>query len=116
VSETGVILPGILLALQSRWPDALVVRRNVGKALAKDKKTGKTRMVSFGMTGMADIHCIVCGRAIEIEVKRPSKTLRTSQSNWKKAVERAGGWHILATSPEQAVYEVEKLIENLKRG
>ena len=95
-----------MIALQRAFPTALWVRRNVGAA--KDRQGN---FIRFGRKGMADVHGILGGRAIEVEFKRPGESQTPDQRNWQKAVERAGGIYIVAHSAEEAVLGVERAAE-----
>jgi len=77
-----------------------VWRQNTGKMIAEHK--GKTRMVSFGIPGQADITGIhnESGKRIEIEVKLPKRKnrLTPAQREFLESVRRSGGIAFVATS------------------
>jgi len=96
----------IMLAIQRRWPQAVIYRRNVGKA--RDPRSG--RVIQFGIAGQADIGVIIDGRAVEVECKSETGRQSKEQRRWQTVVERAGGAYLLARSADAAVSEIERLL------
>lgn len=99
--ETYDVTIPTLIALNAAFPQGVWLRRNVGGVKIDD------RFIKFGHAGMSDIHGIYCGRAFEIETKARRGKLLTSQENWQKAVERAGGCFLQVREPHQAIAGVK---------
>lgn len=103
VSEAHILLD--TLVRLNAIPGALFVRRNVGRA-----RSSTGALVRFGLPGMADIHGIANGLAIEVETKSSTGRQTRAQRAWQIAVERAGGVYILARSADEAVTAVQRVI------
>lgn len=82
-------------------------RQNTG-AFRKDytrKSDGvkKTSFIRFGTPGASDIVCVVKGFYIAIEVKDHKGKQDPDQVEFQKALERSGGYYILARSLEDVI-------------
>ena len=95
----------IMLAMQQKWPTALITRQNTGAG-----KDMKGNFIRFGVKGQADIRAIISGRSVEVEVKTPTGKQSKDQKNYEAAVKRAGGIYVLARSTDEAI---EKILCNL---
>jgi hypothetical protein len=118
-SAQGALIPQAQLpkpekesGLQSRIIEAirglgiLCWRQNVGKF-----KLGK-RWVSFGEAGMPDLFCVVWGRIIGIEIKRPGEEPREHQDAWARRFKMAGGKYVVAHSVDEAVIPVLEVLRD----
>ena len=82
-------------------------RQNTG-AFRKDytrKRDGvtKTSFIKFGTPGASDIVCVVKGFYIAIEVKDHKGKQDPDQLEFQKALEKSGGYYILARSLEDVM-------------
>jgi hypothetical protein len=68
------------------------------------------RWQRFGEVGSPDLFCVVKGRLIGIEVKRPGGKLSPEQEQWGKRLELAGGLFIVAMSTDEAVVPLMELL------
>ncbi len=86
----------ILLAIGS-LDGIYVERRNAGAFM------GMGGMVRAGVAGVADILCVVNGRAVALEVKTATGRLSADQRRWRAAWESAGGFYEVVRSPHDAL-------------
>lgn len=85
----------------SSYAECLVWRQNVGLAVPyRLAVLGEMVPIQFGVEGMADIGMVYRGRAVQIETKSKTGKQREAQGLWQKAVERAGGFYVIARSLE----------------
>lgn len=75
---------------------------------------GKTRMIQFGAKGSPDIIAILNGFFVGIEVKRPGNKQNESQKAFQRNIEGAGGYYILATSPEDLEDKINEIKNDTK--
>ena len=95
--ETDIVR-SILVAV-SALPGAMFFRQNTGVF----RTLYGRRVVRVAPTGIADIMGIYWSLGTAIEVKTLTGTARESQVRFRKAWERAGGYYMIARSPEQAL-------------
>ena len=98
-----------ILVRISRIPGGMFWKNNTG---ALQNETG--RLVTYGLPGSPDILGLLCGRAIGIEAKYGSDTLRRKQALFRENYERCGGTYILARDVDVAVAEVERCMRMWK--
>lgn len=75
---------------------------------------GKTRMIQFGATGSPDIIAIYKGMFVGVEVKRIGGVQSEAQKAFQRNIESAGGYYILATSPEELEDKINKIKQNVR--
>jgi hypothetical protein len=102
-SETP-IMRDILVAV-SALPGAMFWRQNTGLFRTLDGK----RVVKVAPKGIGDLMGGYWGRAVAIEVKTLTGSLRLSQTRFRDAWERAGNIYIVARTPQQAVESLSAL-------
>ena len=95
--ETDIVR-SILVAV-SALPGAMFFRQNTGVF----RTLYGRRVVRVAPTGIADIMGIYWSLGTAIEVKTLTGTARESQVRFRKAWERAGGYYMIARSPEEAL-------------
>ena len=95
--ETDIVR-SILVAV-SALPGAMFFRQNTGVF----RNLYGRRVVRVAPTGLADIMGIYWSLGTAIEVKTLTGTARESQVRFRKAWERAGGYYMIARSPEEAL-------------
>jgi hypothetical protein len=76
-------------------------RNNSGAIVSTYK--GKERFMRFGALGSPDIICIIKGRFVGIEVKRPGGKQNPNQLQFQKDLEKAGGLYVLAYSLDDVI-------------
>jgi hypothetical protein len=79
-------------------------RNNSGSAIGKGD-----HLIRFGASGSPDIICVIAGRYVGLEVKRPGGKLRDSQIAFRDALARAGGFYFTVTSLDDAVDAIETI-------
>jgi len=65
----------------------------------------------FGGRGVSDFLVCAQGRFIALEVKDDGGKLTDAQAAFLGSVERAGGYSIVAHTPEEALESVERAVE-----
>ena len=95
--ETDIVR-SILVAV-SALPGAMFFRQNTGVF----RTLYGRRVVRVAPTGIADIMGIYWSLGTAIEVKTLTGTARESQVRFRKAWDRAGGYYMIARSPEEAL-------------
>ena len=86
-------------------------RKVVTDCIGRKRQIGSlTWRKSTSTRGSADIHCLVNGRAIFIEVKANGDRMRPEQWEYKKQVEAAGGVFLIATSFENFLNQYMELV------
>lgn len=89
----------ILVALSKAFhPDGVFWRQNAGRV-----RTERGAWVSLGPTGISDIVGVLRGRPVFVEVKTATGKQRKAQIAFQSAVERAGGFYVVARTPEEAL-------------
>lgn len=89
----------ILVALSQEFhPLGVFWRQNAGRV-----KSAQGRWIALGPTGISDVVGVLDGRAVFVEVKTATGKQRDAQRKFQKAVEKAGGFYVVARSPEEAV-------------
>ncbi|WP_372653684.1 hypothetical protein [Draconibacterium sp.] len=70
--------------------------------VGQTRTIGQTKWITgTGTNGTADISATISGKSVKIEVKIGKDRQSEAQKNYQKAVEKAGGNYVLATSFEQ---------------
>ena len=92
----------ILLAIGS-MRGIYVERRNAGAFM------GMGGLVRAGVAGVADIQCVVNGRAVALECKTATGRLRTVQKRWRDAGCDAGGFYAVGRSPHEALKAIRQV-------
>jgi hypothetical protein len=100
------LMHAIMIAV-SALPQSLWWRQNTGVFQTMDRRS----VIRCGVPGMADIGGMFRGHAVQIEVKTSSGRLSSDQKKWKDAVERAGGFFVLARNPADALSVLAALID-----
>ena len=86
-------------------------RKMITDCIGRKRQIGSlTWRRSTSTRGSADIHSLVNGRAIYIEVKANGDRMRPEQWEYKKQVEAAGGLYITATSFEKFLNQYMELV------
>jgi len=102
----------ILLALcQAYHPHGIFWRQNAGRV-----RSDRGAWVSLGPTGISDVVGVVHGMPVFVEVKTATGKQRTGQKAFQVAVERAGGFYIVARSAEEALAGVREGLRVRDRG
>jgi hypothetical protein len=70
----------------------------------------QARFIRFGLPGSGDAIGVTRGRAWSGEAKSATGRLETSQPQFRRAWERAGGVYFVFRSPEEAVAELRRSI------
>lgn len=83
--------------------------KNPGAALSILKNLIRRRL-KIGLKGEPDISGCLDGLWIGIEVKKPSEKQSPGQIKFQKAIEQRGGIYIIATSPDDAIEQIEKAL------
>jgi hypothetical protein len=78
--------------------------RNTGAAKITD-----TRFIRFGAVGSSDIICVIDGRFVGIEVKRPAGKVSPAQRVWHEQCVMAGGIVAVVHSAEELLEVLEKI-------
>ena len=86
-----------------------VERRNAGAFM------GRGGLVRAGVAGVADILCVIEGRAVALEVKTATGRLSTVQKKWRDAWRRAGGIYAVVRSPADAIRVIVKVRDTTQR-
>lgn len=82
-----------------KWTGNHGERVNVMGRQIYDKRRGRTLWIkSSGRKGSADIHAIIQGRAVMIEVKAGKDRQRVAQLTYENDINRAGGVYIIVHS------------------
>jgi len=86
-------------------------RKMITDCIGRKRQIGSlTWRKSTSTRGSADIHCLVNGRAIYIEVKANGDRMRPEQFEYQQQVEQAGGVYIIATSFEKFLNQYMELV------
>ena len=80
--------------------------RNNSGAMVSEYK-GRKRFMRFGAAGSPDIVCVIGGRYVGIEVKRPGGKQSDDQKEFQARLEAAGGRYLVVHSVEQ-IHELLK--------
>lgn len=81
-------------------------RSNNMPSLGRFAVDGKARfraMPKYAAKGVADILCVIDGRFIALEVKRPGAKLRPEQAEWGARVVFNGGEYAMVRSVDEAI-------------
>jgi hypothetical protein len=78
-------------------------RNNTGAVNVAD-----SRFIRFGAVGSPDIICVIDGRFIGIEVKRPHGRVSSAQREWHKQCAMAGGIVAVVHSAEELLEVIDK--------
>ena len=98
----------VLLAIGS-LDGVYVERRNAGAFM------GRGGLVRAGVAGVADILCVVDGRAVALECKTQTGRLSTVQKRWRDAWRKAGGFYAVVRSPHQALKAIRQVRNESQR-
>ena len=86
-----------------------VWRRNIGGRAWQDK-SGKKRVMKFGVKGMADLEGIAPdGRHVEVEVKAPGETPSYEQNAWLEQARAKGAIALWCDSLEMLQEKLRNL-------
>lgn len=97
------VLKAVLRALELHPAVARVWRMNTGSGHLL-RKGGASQWINFGFKGSPDIHGFtIDGRAIFVEVKRPSGVVSPEQATFIQAAQRAGCVAFVARGAEDVV-------------
>lgn len=97
----AVVLAAVLRYLQCHPKVAWVARMNTGAGMFAHGKAAPSRFTRFGFKGSPDIHGMLKGgRALYVEVKRPSKRNNVSpeQASFLERASKHGGLAFIACS------------------
>lgn len=94
------LLEKVKLALQKKFPSALILDRHVGLFI-----TTRGTPVKINKKGMADLWMLYNGIHVEIEIKTGKARQTKEQLQWQKTIESKGSLYLLARS----VDDVESL-------
>jgi len=84
-------------------------RKVVTDVLGVRKTIGSGQYIpGTGTNGTSDIHAVVKGRSVKIEVKIGKDKMSAAQKKYKADTERAGGIYFVATNFDEFVNEWEK--------
>lgn len=100
MSETSTIVTPALRAL-ARIPGVIAFRLPAS--------TGSYRIRGAG-AGAPDIGCVVNGRALFLEAKKPGEKSRPGQLRWQEDARRAGAVVVVVHSVAEAVAAVRSLL------
>lgn len=100
MSETSTIVTPALRAL-SRIPGVIAFRLPAS--------TGSYRIRGAG-TGAPDIGCVVNGRALFLEAKKPGEEPSADQLKWHEDARRAGAVVVVVRSVAEAVQAASALL------
>ena len=86
--------------------------RNPRQALAILKDL-LTKQKKIGSKGEPDVQGVLRGQFVAIEVKKPSEKRKPHQVDYAKRIEMSGGIAVVATSPDEAVAEINQEMAKL---
>lgn len=99
MNKETLIHNSILIRLTKEFhPHGIFWRQNAGKV-----KTHTGAFVSLGPPGIADIVGTLYGLSVFVEVKTDEGRQRKAQADFQKSVEKAGGFYIIARTPDEAI-------------
>ena len=85
-------------------------RTSFKDAIGRTRTIGKVEYVyGTGTNGTSDIHSVIAGRSVKIEVKIGRDKQSDAQIAYQRSIEEAGGIYIIATSFEQFKNELSEL-------
>lgn len=80
-------------------------RNNTGAFVRPDTKS----FYRFGVPGAPDVICVINGKFIGIEVKRPGGKQSAHQQGFQASLEQAGGIYILAYSLDDVIQALKSI-------
>jgi hypothetical protein len=97
-----------ILRIFGARPDLRLWRSSTGKGISMDGR----RVLSFGVTGQADLSGIVAGsgRRLEVEIKSATGRQSPEQVAFQAMIQRFGGIYVVARSIE----DVERALSHAK--
>lgn len=68
------------------------------------------RQKKIGSKGEPDVQGVLRGQFVAVEVKKPGEKRKPHQFEYAKRIEMSGGIAVVATSPDEAVYEINRAL------